>query len=289
MAHDLVSALPARDKDGGGHTFVRLRAGDSVAPLVVLASASDEPDYGLDLNLWEDTPSEWGARYGFGQIPFGNPNLEFSTQAPFHMGYYHESSTIYMAAGFLKRTYPLLRIHQYAGLSELAFRTGHPYWGWRFAGLARATFFGAGAAFYASCLKADVRPAEVADLSALRAVGSTATMAVSWASAALQPRLQQSSTASWGIARGALDFFWMFMVSPFLRSLSEAANMPTPSDMRADVSDVLYLLLLLTQCCVRRAGAAPQNAGCLHRPEGATAGPGASQPVHSTPHSETLP
>ncbi|MEY3273773.1 MAG: hypothetical protein RLZZ341_2679, partial [Pseudomonadota bacterium] len=44
---------------------------------------------------------------------------------------------------------------------------------WRFAGLARATVFGAGAAFYASCLKADVRPAEVADLSALRAVGST--------------------------------------------------------------------------------------------------------------------
>ena len=50
-----------------------------------------------------------------------------------------------------------------------------PEWGtlWRFAGLARATFFGAGAAFHASCLKADVRPAEIADLSALRAVGST--------------------------------------------------------------------------------------------------------------------
>ena len=44
---------------------------------------------------------------------------------------------------------------------------------WRFAGLSRATFFGAGAAFYASCLKADVQPAAVADLSALRAVGST--------------------------------------------------------------------------------------------------------------------
>ena len=38
---------------------------------------------------------------------------------------------------------------------------------------ARATFFGAGAAFFASCLKADVKPMEVADLSALRAVGST--------------------------------------------------------------------------------------------------------------------
>lgn len=136
MAHDLVSALPARDKDGGGHHFVALRAGEMVAPLAVLASASDEPDYGMDLNLWEDSPSDWGPGYGFGKIPFGNPNLDFSTQAPFHMGYYHEAPVIYMAAGFLKRTYPMLRIHQYAGLSELAFRTGHPYWGWRFAGLA---------------------------------------------------------------------------------------------------------------------------------------------------------
>jgi acetoacetyl-CoA synthetase len=44
---------------------------------------------------------------------------------------------------------------------------------WRFAGASGATFFGAGAAFYASCLKADVQPARAADLSRLRAVGST--------------------------------------------------------------------------------------------------------------------
>ena len=44
---------------------------------------------------------------------------------------------------------------------------------WRFAGLARCTFFGAGAAFYASCLKAGVEPQALADLSRLRAVGST--------------------------------------------------------------------------------------------------------------------
>jgi acetoacetyl-CoA synthetase len=44
---------------------------------------------------------------------------------------------------------------------------------WRFAALSRCTFFGAGAAFYASCLKAGVRPLQQGDLSALRAVGST--------------------------------------------------------------------------------------------------------------------
>ncbi len=44
---------------------------------------------------------------------------------------------------------------------------------WRFAAAAKVTFFGAGAAFYASCLKADLEPLRCADLSALRAVGST--------------------------------------------------------------------------------------------------------------------
>jgi acetoacetyl-CoA synthetase len=50
-----------------------------------------------------------------------------------------------------------------------------PDWGtlWRFASLAKATFFGAGAAFYASCLKAGVEPIREGDLSHLRAVGST--------------------------------------------------------------------------------------------------------------------
>ena len=44
---------------------------------------------------------------------------------------------------------------------------------WRFAADAGATFFGAGAAFYANCLKAGIEPAKVADLSKLRGIGST--------------------------------------------------------------------------------------------------------------------
>jgi acetoacetyl-CoA synthetase len=44
---------------------------------------------------------------------------------------------------------------------------------WRFVADAGVTFFGAGAAFFASCLKAGVEPVKVADLSRLRAVGST--------------------------------------------------------------------------------------------------------------------
>ena len=44
---------------------------------------------------------------------------------------------------------------------------------WKFAAETRTTMFGAGAAFYANCLKANIPPQRVADLSALRAVGST--------------------------------------------------------------------------------------------------------------------
>jgi len=54
-------------------------------------------------------------------------------------------------------------------------RRDHPDWGtlWRFASLAKASFFGAGAAFYASCLKAGVEPTQQGDLSHLRTIGST--------------------------------------------------------------------------------------------------------------------
>jgi acetoacetyl-CoA synthetase len=50
-----------------------------------------------------------------------------------------------------------------------------PDWGtlWRFAGAAGVTWFGAGAAYFASCMKAAVAPMQQADLGRLRAIGST--------------------------------------------------------------------------------------------------------------------
>ncbi|KEJ88176.1 acetoacetate--CoA ligase [Sulfitobacter donghicola] len=44
---------------------------------------------------------------------------------------------------------------------------------WRFIADEQITFFGAGAAFFAGCLKAGVKPIEEVDLSALRSLGST--------------------------------------------------------------------------------------------------------------------
>ena len=128
-----VNTLP--EPPNSGYKFIELKPGDQVAPLAVIATAANEPDYGLDINLWSDSPSDWGKVYGFGTLPFGNPALNYATQAPFHMGFFHEDKILYMAAPFLKRTFPLLRSYQYWSLASLAFRTGHPYWGWRFSGL----------------------------------------------------------------------------------------------------------------------------------------------------------
>ena len=116
--------------------FVSLKDGESVRPLDVVVSATDEPDLlGLDIGLFEDNSTDFGKRYGFGLQPFGNPNLEYGSQAPFHMGFYHESGIMYFFAGFLKKSLPEARIHLYKGLAQLAFESGHPYWGWRFTGL----------------------------------------------------------------------------------------------------------------------------------------------------------
>ena len=44
---------------------------------------------------------------------------------------------------------------------------------WRFAARERLSYFGAGAAFFAACAKAGIRPRDAVDLSALRSLGST--------------------------------------------------------------------------------------------------------------------
>jgi hypothetical protein len=121
--------------DWKGRQFVELSIGQPVEPLMVATAATDEPDFGLDIGLFEDNGTPFGKIYGFGKQPFGNPHLEYSSQAPFHMGFYHESWLVNSLAGFVKKTFPEYRIHLYQTLSRLAFQTGHYYWGWRFMGI----------------------------------------------------------------------------------------------------------------------------------------------------------
>jgi hypothetical protein len=116
--------------------FVTLREGERVAPIDVLTTASDEPDYGLDIGLYEDNGTAAGKAYGMGRQPFGNAAYEYSSQAPLHMGYFHEAAIVYRAAPYLGRTLPEYRVHLWQSLAVHALKTGHAYWGWRFAGWA---------------------------------------------------------------------------------------------------------------------------------------------------------
>ena len=120
---------------GSGYRYGALKQGELVAALAVLATATDEPDLGLDVYLFDDNPSDWGRVYGFGRQPYGNPALAQESQAPFHSGFLHESRLVKLAIPAVRRNLILLRFHQFSTLAALAFRTGHAYWGWRFAGL----------------------------------------------------------------------------------------------------------------------------------------------------------
>lgn len=131
---DAAQVTAVANSKGGTQRFVGLQAGESVAPLAVLASACDEPDYGHDLNLFDDNPGNPG--YGFGKQPFGNPAVAIGSQAPFHMGFFHQGAIFNTLAPSFARTFTELRVQQYSGLAVLAWQTGHAYWGWRFAGLA---------------------------------------------------------------------------------------------------------------------------------------------------------
>ncbi len=130
---DIVSIFGEKDLKRA-YVFYDIKKGEMVAPLEVLATAGDEPDFGLDINLFTDNNQDFSKNYGFGEQSFGDPKLYYGSQAPFHIGYYHESGIIFMAAGFLKRTYPRYRVHQNLSLARYAFKTGHPYWGYRFLG-----------------------------------------------------------------------------------------------------------------------------------------------------------
>lgn len=117
------------------HThYVWLQEGEWLQPLEVLSTANNEPDYGFDLGLFEDNNTAYGKIYGFGNQSFGNPNLEYSSQAPFHMGFYHEAGILYRFGPFLKQTYLDYRADLYKNLAVFAFQQQQDYWGWRFLG-----------------------------------------------------------------------------------------------------------------------------------------------------------
>lgn len=99
--------------------------GEQISARDVLLTYSDEPDWGMDHELWGYTD------YGYGEQPFGKPTGE-SSKAPFHMQFDHENF-LTRAVTDLDECMVPHRIDLFLRLSRAAFQTGHDYWGLRFA------------------------------------------------------------------------------------------------------------------------------------------------------------
>jgi len=133
LAEDQVAIGEVRVPNG---PFVALAPGEAVTALEVAETACDEPDYGMDFGLYQDNGTAWGARYGFGIQPWGNPKLSYGTQAPFHMSFDNEPGILHALAKWTTESNSGYRIDLYSALARFAFSEGHEYWGWRFAGWA---------------------------------------------------------------------------------------------------------------------------------------------------------
>jgi hypothetical protein len=92
----------------------------------VLHTYSDEPDWGMDQDLFPV------AQYGYGSCPFG-PEHGPSSQAPFHMAFLHENPLVMALRPSLGRSFMVERIQLFFALAGLAMDSGVEYWGWRFA------------------------------------------------------------------------------------------------------------------------------------------------------------
>ncbi len=100
------------------------------------------------------------------QVKLGALHLDLGPQDRFHW---------YSSSGWIMWNCQMMGLLMGSTICIYDGNPGWPDWNalWRFVGETRVSFFGAGAAFFLSCLKAHVEPNQVADLSQLRAVGST--------------------------------------------------------------------------------------------------------------------
>ena len=103
---------------------------------------------------------------------------------------------------------------------------------WRFAEQTRATFFGAGASFYTSCMKAGVEPQTSIDVSRLRTLGSTGSPLPAEAYAWGQQKV--SRDIWWAVISGGTD-----LASAFLGGTPELPTVPGEMQARCLGADVL--------------------------------------------------
>jgi len=108
-----------------GTSYAPMSLGEMIPAKEVLSAFSDEPDWGMDQDLFPI------GKYGYGPTPFGAAT-GMSSQAPFHMAFLHESRLLTTLLPRLRRNFMAERFQVFLALAKLAFKKGTDYWGWRF-------------------------------------------------------------------------------------------------------------------------------------------------------------
>jgi hypothetical protein len=119
-AHD-----PSREGPPGG-SYVETAIGDRMTVLDVLCVYADEPDWGMDQGVFAVE------RYGLGEPPFGGKTGK-SSQASFHMAFFHEIPLLNLLFPRVRKTFLDMRSGTFLALARLALDRHMDYWGWRFA------------------------------------------------------------------------------------------------------------------------------------------------------------
>lgn len=115
---------PSRDGPPGA-LYLDSPVGTAITAYQVLFTYSDEPDWGMDQDLFRLENHPYGA------APFGLTD-GIGSQVPFHMAFLHESPLLMRIFPVLAKCFLPERVRVFFALAGLAFAKECDYWGWRF-------------------------------------------------------------------------------------------------------------------------------------------------------------
>ena len=108
-----------------GGTYIPNVEAERIIALEILVTFSDEPDWGMDQDLFDIED------YEYGQPPFGDRTGK-SSQAPFHMAFLQDNLLLLKILPRLRKSFMKERISIFLALAGLALQKEIYYWGWRF-------------------------------------------------------------------------------------------------------------------------------------------------------------
>lgn len=151
-------ALHNQSREGPpGNAYLDAPVGDSLTAREILATFSDEPDWGMDQDLFSMK------EYGYGPAPLGFAKGG-SSQAPFHMAFFHEGPVLRLILSRLMTSFLEERAGVFFALSRLASEKGLEYWAWRFTAWAMHYLQDLTQPYHARAIPAPLLPAVVRSL-----------------------------------------------------------------------------------------------------------------------------